>query len=112
MMFEPEAGFLGYIRMGDLEILRGICVGVRDRNWGTVRPEVSNLHVEAVEDAFRLTFDVWCREREIHFFWRGSIAGDPQGRVIFTMRSLLGTTGARQGRRPAKERSDWKEDEA
>ena len=40
-----ENGDLRYIRLGDCEILRRIYVAVRDRNWGTVPPVLSDLQV-------------------------------------------------------------------
>ena len=85
MVFEPDLGFLRYIRFNDTEILRGIYVAVRDRNWGTVSPAVSNLEVEKEADEFNLTFDVECKEGEIDFFWKGRITGDSDGRVKFSM---------------------------
>ena len=85
MVFEPEGGFLRYLRLGEREILRGIYVAVRDRNWGTVPPVVSELNLETAEDAFRLSFEVRCRQREIDFAWKGLVEGDPTGTVSFTM---------------------------
>jgi len=85
MIFEPETAFLRYLRLGDREVLRGIYVAVRDRNWGTVSPEVSQLNLETAEDAFHLSFEVRCRQREIDFAWKGVVAGDPTGTVSFTM---------------------------
>lgn len=85
MLFEPETGFLRCVRLGGREILRGVYAAVRDRNWGTVAPRISNLQADRREDGFRLTFDVECKEGEIDFFWRGSLSGEPYGRVMFRM---------------------------
>ena len=92
MIFEPDEAFLRYIRMGDREILRGIYVAVRDRNWGTIVPRISNLKIESTEDAFRLTFNADCKERNIDFLWRGTVTGDPQGVVRFTMDGVARST--------------------
>ena len=43
MWFEPETVFLRRISLGQTEIIRGIYAAVRDRNWGTVPPRISNL---------------------------------------------------------------------
>jgi D-apionolactonase len=85
MVFEPGTAVLRYVRLGDHEILRGVYAAVRDRNWGTVSPKVSNLRVEDSNDAFRLTFDVECKEREIDFFWTGEVVGTASGRLTFSM---------------------------
>ncbi|MBI1923392.1 hypothetical protein HYR99_03985 [Candidatus Poribacteria bacterium] len=92
MFFEPESGFLRYIRMGNREILRGIYSAVRDHNWGTIAPKISNLVTEINEDTFRMTFDVACKAGDIDFFWRGSISGNPQGTVTFAMDGVARST--------------------
>src|SRR5437016_2031846 len=84
MIFEPKNAILRYIRFGDREILRGIYVAVRDRNWGTVTPMISNLKTEVTAGAFHLSFDVNCHEGDINFRWNGNISGDNQGSVNFS----------------------------
>jgi hypothetical protein len=85
MVFEPDLGFLRYLRYGDVEVIRGIYAAVRDRNWGTVAPRISRLRVESGEGAFQLSFDVNCAEGDIDFLWHGRINGDPAGVVTFRM---------------------------
>jgi hypothetical protein len=85
MLFEPDIGFLRTVRLGDQEVLRGVYAAVRDRNWGTVPPQVSGVRVERSEDSFRLTFHVECREGEIHFGWDGTLEGTAEGTVTFRM---------------------------
>jgi hypothetical protein len=85
MVFEPELGFLRYVRLGELEVVRGIYAAVRDRNWGTVAPRVSGLKVETGEGSFVASFDVLCKEGPIDFLWKGQITGTPAGRVQFSM---------------------------
>src|SRR5207247_4882917 len=74
MIFEPKNAFLRYIRFGDREILRGVYVAVRDRNWGTVAPMISNLKTEVTAGAFHLSFDVESQEGDINFHWKGDIS--------------------------------------
>lgn len=85
MVFEPELGFLRYLRYGDAEVIRGIYAAVRDRNWGTVTPRISKLRVETRESGFTVSFDVTCAEGGIDFLWRGEIKGEPEGVVTFRM---------------------------
>jgi D-apionolactonase len=92
MIFEPDSAFLRCIRMGEKELVRGIYVAVRDRNWDTVLSKVSNLKVECTQDAFDISFEVECIEREIAFFWTGTVIGDPEGRVTFTMDGIARST--------------------
>lgn len=92
MIFEPELGFLRYIKLGDREILRGIYCAVRDHNWGTVTPKVTQVDVDASDDGFTLTFDVTCAEGEIDFFWQGRITGDADGKVVYEMHGTARST--------------------
>lgn len=85
MVFEPDLGFLRYLRFGNAEILRGVYAAVRDRNWGTVSPQVGNVKVESGDGGFKATFDVTCKQGNIDFFWRGILTGEARNRVRFAM---------------------------
>ncbi|HEU5101567.1 MAG TPA: hypothetical protein VFU22_21240, partial [Roseiflexaceae bacterium] len=80
-----EAGDLRYIRLGEREIIRRIYVAVRDRNWDTLPPVLSNLRIEQAADSFQISYDVHNRQGEIDFFWRATIVGDAQGTISFAM---------------------------
>lgn len=82
-VFEPDTGFLRYIRLGDHEVVRCIYAAVRDQNWSTIPAQLSNLKVESKGDSFRLTFDVECRQGAIDFIWKGEITGEERGRMEF-----------------------------
>ena len=85
MFFDVDGAFLRFIRVGRHEVLRGINAPIRNQFWGTVKPEVSNLQIDRHgDDAFTMTFDVSCREREIDFIWKGKLVGDATGQVDFT----------------------------
>lgn len=83
MVFDANNVFLRYIRVGTHEVLRGINAPVRDQNWATIAPEVSNLRVEKDENRFRVTFNVRCQQAEINFRWKGVIFGSADGVVEF-----------------------------
>lgn len=85
--FEPEIGFLRYVRHGDREIVRGIYGAVRDANWGTATPHVSDLQVIQDDNAFTVRFKVECRAGDIEFSWIGTITGDPTS-IRFTMEGV------------------------
>ncbi|NQU97702.1 MAG: hypothetical protein HQ548_08660, partial [Chloroflexi bacterium] len=80
-----EGGDLRYVRLGDYEVLRRVYVSVRDSNWDTVLPAISNLHAESGEDWFRVSFDAEHVEREIDFAWKGTVTGDARGTITFAM---------------------------
>ena len=85
MIFEPELGYLRYIRLDRTEVIRGIYAAVRDRAWGTVPSKVSNLQVQQTDNTFRISFDVASGNNEIDFQWRGTITGGEDGTVTFAM---------------------------
>ena len=84
MVFDAENVFLRYIRMGSHEVLRGINAPIRDQNWSTVAPKVSNLKVTDSGDHFRVTFDVRCAQADLDFRWKGAITGSAEGVVEFS----------------------------
>ena len=82
--FDAENVFLRYIRVGDHEILRGINAPIRNENWATIAPQVSNLIVKQRNDSFVVTFDVACQQADIDFRWQGRISGNAEGEIEFT----------------------------
>lgn len=84
MAFEPDTAFLRHIRLGDFEVCRAIYAAVRDQNWATISPQLSNLQSQIEKDSFKLTFDARCHKDNIDYFWRGEIAGTSEGRITYT----------------------------
>ncbi len=84
LVFDSDNVFLRYVRIGSHEILRGINAPIRDQNWATLAPQVSNLRVENQGNHFRVTFDVACQQADINFRWKGVISGSDQGVIEFT----------------------------
>lgn len=80
-----EAGDLRYIRLGRHEILRRIYVAIRDPNWGTILPKLSNIQMDIQPDSFRISYDVENKQGDIDFFWRGAISGNTAGTISFSM---------------------------
>jgi hypothetical protein len=78
-------GDLRHICYGEQEVLRRVYVAVRDRNWGTVAPQISNLQIDEGQRDFRITFNVICQQDEIDFGWQGQIKGTSEGTITFSM---------------------------
>ena len=87
-----EDGDLRYIRVNDREILRRVYVAIRDRNWGTVLPRLSNVKMEIARESFRISYDVENKQGEIDFFWKGTIVGDEGGNIRFSMEGVARST--------------------
>lgn len=80
-----EAGDLRYIRFRNHEILRRIYVAIRDHNWDTILPQLSDVQIEQEDDAFRITYDVENKAADVDFVWKGTITGDVDGTITFSM---------------------------
>lgn len=87
-----EAGDLRYIKLGDHEILRRVYVAIRDRNWNTLAPALSNLEIDATSDSFRISYNVENKQGDVDFFWNATITGDAQGTIIFSMDGVARST--------------------
>jgi hypothetical protein len=84
MVFEPDTAVLRHVRLGDHEVCRAIYAAVRDQNWATIRPQITNFQSEIEKDHFKLTFDVHCQNNQVEYFWRGQITGTADGRITYS----------------------------
>ena len=80
-----EDGDLRYIRFGDKEIIRRVYVAIRDHNWDTILPKLSNLQADIADKKFKITYSVENKQDDIHFSWQGTITGEEDGTVTFGM---------------------------
>jgi len=86
-----ENGALRWIHLGDIEVLRAIAFLVRDRNWDTPEPHLSNVMVDQDKNGFRVSFDAFCRTSDGELPWSAEIVGEADGTLRFT-----GTASPRQ----------------
>src|SRR4029453_14451511 len=85
-----DNGALRYIKLGDTEVLRLIAFLVRDENWGTFAPEISNLKIKQGKSDFRVTYDARCKDATRSLAYRGEIPyGD--GALRFDAAALVET---------------------
>ena len=76
-----EDGQLRWIKLGDAEVIRGIWFLIRDRNWSTCPPEVSNLRIEEKGGGFAVSFDALTRTVDGDLPWRAELRGTPDGTI-------------------------------
>ncbi len=79
-----DAGNLRHIKLGGREAIRAISYIVRDRNWGTYNPEITNLKIDQGAAGFRVSYDAVCSDDAQSFVYRAVIAADEQGNLSFT----------------------------
>ena len=80
---EFESGNLRYIKFHGIEMIRAISYIVRDKNWGTYNPKLSNLKIEERADAFRVSYDAETGDQTQIFRYSAVITGNAQGALRF-----------------------------
>ena len=80
---ELDSGNLRHVRYGDIEIMRAISFIVRDRNWGTYNPQISNLQVSGSFDSFRVEYDAVVSDALQQFRYSALITGHADGSLEF-----------------------------
>jgi D-apionolactonase len=83
---ELEAGNLRYIQFSGLEMIRAISFIVRDRNWGTYEPAISDLVVEESRDWFRVAYSAVAKEAAQGFAYEAEIIGSANGSLRFAVK--------------------------
>jgi D-apionolactonase len=77
-------GNLRTIRHDGIEVLRAIGYIVRDRDWGTLEPKLSELSIEQDEAGFRVSFPATCDgPGGSRLVFHARIAGAPDGVLEF-----------------------------
>ncbi|PYM81230.1 MAG: hypothetical protein DME09_17185 [Candidatus Rokuibacteriota bacterium] len=92
LSLDYETGALRRIRLGDREVLRQVYVAVRDPDWDTIEPVISDLRIDAGGDRFELTFTARHVRDTIDYTWRGRVTGDAQGAIRFSMDGIANRT--------------------
>ena len=82
--FVIEGGALRWVRLGETEVLRGVAFVVRDRNWGTVNPDIRNLEIDDSGPGVRARFDGVCEMEGGTLTWSAEIVAEASGDLRFT----------------------------
>jgi D-apionolactonase len=83
-----DNGALRYIKLGETEVLRAIAFLVRDENWGTFTPEISNLKIKQGKSDFRVTYDARCKDAKRSLTYRAEISCGNDGTLRFDAAAL------------------------
>jgi D-apionolactonase len=81
---EFDNGQLRYLKVGGVEVLRGIAFLVRDENWGTYVPAISDLEVEQRADGFSVSYRAVCSRPGQEIAFDATIEGKADGGVEFS----------------------------
>jgi D-apionolactonase len=80
---ELEAGNLRYIRFSGLEMIRAISFIVRDKNWGTYEPAITDLVVDELGNRFRVAYSAVAKDATQSFAYEAEITGSADGSLRF-----------------------------
>jgi D-apionolactonase len=78
---EFDAGNLRHIRYHGREMIRAISFIVRDKNWGTYAPQISQLEVQEMPGSFRVSYEALI---EGEFRYSAVIIGEADGSLSFS----------------------------
>ncbi|RWN65223.1 MAG: hypothetical protein EOR99_21810 [Mesorhizobium sp.] len=82
-------GNLRTIRHGGIEVLRAIAYIVRDRDWGTYEPALTDLVIDQGSDTFTVSYSASCVGPEgSRLDFRATIEGSADGQLVFDVSAL------------------------
>jgi hypothetical protein len=77
------AGGLRTIRYQGYEVLRAIAYVVRNADWGTYNPEISDCIIRKSARAFEITYRARCADASQMLSYQARITGNAQGNLVF-----------------------------
>jgi D-apionolactonase len=80
---ELDKGQLRYVKLDGVEVLRAIAFLVRDENWGTYVPSLSDLKVEQRPDGFSVSYRAVCSKGGQEIAFQATIEGRADGSLEF-----------------------------
>ena len=87
-----EAGSLRYLRAGGIEIIRMVYFAVRDKDWLTVSPDISDEKIQKKKNGFEISYNACYRNNEIDFHAGISIVCSSDNRLILEMKGMANST--------------------
>ncbi|TIN35735.1 MAG: hypothetical protein E5Y32_28910 [Mesorhizobium sp.] len=82
-------GNLRTIRHGGIEVLRAIAYIVRDRDWGTYEPALTDLVIDQGADTFSVSYSASCAGPDgSRLDFRATIKGSADGQLVFDVSAL------------------------
>ena len=92
LLYDPTSGMIRRIKLGEVEVLRGVYAAVRDRNWGTVPAVIREQKRVVLLDSFWVEFESEHRQDDVGFVWRGIIRGNADGSLRYEFDGEARTT--------------------
>jgi hypothetical protein len=80
---EFENGQLRYLKVNGVEVLRVVGFLIRDKDWGTATPAISNLKIDQRGDSFSVSFHAEIRIESQELAYDAKIEGTKDGNLEF-----------------------------
>lgn len=84
MSCDFDQGALRSIKICGTEAIRNIAIVVRDKDWGTYPPVLSNVELKQKKDSFSISFDAACQDDKQEIRYHANISGSADGKLNFT----------------------------
>ena len=72
--FEPSSGYLRYVRIGSVELIRGIYGAVRKADWGTPTNRMTSTGQQSSNKTWKANWTARVAEGDVQFDWKGSVS--------------------------------------
>ena len=83
MSVEFDNGQLRYLKVNGVEVLRAVGFLVRDENWGTYTPAISNLKIDQRAGNFSVSFHAVCKRPDQEIAYDAKIEATTDGNLVF-----------------------------
>lgn len=88
LQVEFDNGQLRYLRVNGVEVLRAVGFLVRDENWGTYTPKISDLAIAETSSSFSVAFHAVCSRPGQEIAYDARIEGSADGKLKFTCKAV------------------------
>jgi hypothetical protein len=72
--FEPSSGYLRYVRIGSVELIRGIYGAVRKADWGTPSNRMTSTGQQSSGKTWKANWTARVADGDVQFDWKGSVS--------------------------------------
>ncbi|MEP3046132.1 MAG: hypothetical protein ABJL55_08625 [Roseibium sp.] len=83
-----ENGNLRYVRYDGFEVLRAISYVVRDKDWGTLAPQIENLTIDQATDGFEVSYSARFLNDGVTLTVDTRISGSQSGQLTFDTKAI------------------------
>ncbi len=88
---EFDNGAIRHIKCAGIEVLRGIAFLIRNVNWGTYAPVITDIQITEQDGGFSLSYNARCADDHQAVRYRADITGTAEGTLSFVVEGTTET---------------------